>query len=302
MNAPGIVQGRRIGGGELEQVRQLLAEHPDWSRHRLSRQLATLWDWRNPAGQLKDMAARTLLRKLERRGWITLPPRRCSPVQRMGAKPGATRPSLPPPPTLTGSLVALLPLTITEVSTPPGVAQRPLFEQLLQQYHYLGHRSWVGENLQFLVQDRQQRPVGCVLFGAPAWQCADRDRYIGWEAGTRARQLYLVTNNTRFLIPAWAPVPGLGSYILSRILRRLRSDWQAKYGHPIYLLETFVQRDSFLGTVYQAANWVRVGQTKGRSRQDQANGAHHQLPLKDIYLYPLHPQFRQRLAAPAPSP
>lgn len=295
-----MVQGRRIGAGELEQVRQLIASHPDWSRKRLSRQLATVWDWHNPAGQLKDMAARTLLLKLEQRGWITLPPRRCPPLQRMAAKP-APRPALTPPAPITGPLSALGSLTITEVSTRPAVAQRPLFEQLLQQYHYLGHRSWVGENLQYLVRDAQGRPVACVLFGAPAWQCADRDRYIGWDALTRARQLFLVTNNTRFLIPAWMQVPGLASHLLSRIVRRVSADWQAKYGHPIYLLETFVQRDCFLGTVYQAANWVRVGQTQGRSRQDQANGAHHHLSIKDVYLYPLHPQFPERLGTSASS-
>ena len=295
MNGPGLVQGRQIGASELEQVRQLLAEHPDWSRFRLSQKLATLWEWRNPVGQLKDMAARTLLVKLEQRGWIRLPPRRCAPVPRMAAKPASAGPRLTPPPTLTAPLCALGPLTVTEVSLGPGAAQRPLFEQVLKQYHYLGHRSWVGENLQFLVQDSQGRPIACVLFGAPAWQCADRDHYIGWDASSRARHLFLVTNNTRFLIPAWVRVPGLASHLLSQIAGRLSSQWQAKYGHPIYLLETFVQRDCFLGTAYQAANWVRVGQTKGRSRQDQANGAHRQVPIKDIYLYPLHPQFRQSL-------
>ena len=176
MNESEIVPGRALGASQLERVRQLLAEHPDWSRFRLSRQLATLWDWRNPVGQLKDMAARTLLLKLEQRGWIRLPPRRCPPVPRMvPKKPAPSEPRLTPPPTLGALLSALRPLIITEVSTPPGVAQRHHFEQLLQQYHYLSHRSWVGENLQFLVQDNQGRPVACVLFGAPAWQCADRD-------------------------------------------------------------------------------------------------------------------------------
>ena len=303
MNEPGWVQGRQVGARELAHVRQLLAEHPDWSRFRLSRQLATMWDWRNPVGQLKDMAARTLLVKLEQHGWIRLPPRRCPPVQRMAGQPTAPGPRLALPSTRgMSSLAALGPLAITEVSTRPGVAQRPLFEQLLRQYHYLSHRSWIGENLQFLVQDSQGRPVACVLFGAPAWQCADRDRYIGWDASTRAHQLALVANNTRFLIAPWAQARALASHLLSRIARRLSSDWQAKYGHPIYLLETFVQRDCFMGTVYQAAQWVRVGQTQGRSRQDQPNGAHQQVPIKDIYLRPLDRQFRQRLGASASTP
>jgi len=294
VSEPGIVQGRHIGPSELEQIRQWLMAHPDWSRHLLSRHVATQWHWRNPAGQLKDMAARTLLLKLERRGWIVLPLRRHVAASRMRQKPmpavGLPVPESP----ITQPLTALLPLILTEVSR-PGASQRGLFEALLHQHHYLSHRSAVGENLQYVVSDRQGRILACVLFGAAAWQCADRDRYIGWDAPTRSQRLHLLTNNTRFLIPAWVQVRHLASHVLSRIARRLSSDWQGKYGHPIYLLETFVERDRFLGACYQAANWVRVGQTQGRSRQDRPDGTHHQVPIKDVYLRPLHPQFRELL-------
>lgn len=294
MRESGILQGRRIGAAELEQIRQLLATHPSWSRRRLSCQLATLWDWRNPAGQLKDMAARTLLLKLEQRGWISLPPRRRVPFSRMRSLevPVTERPVSEPP--ITEPLNALLPLTLTEVSR-PGTTQRDVFEALLHQHHYLSHRGTVGENLQYLVCDCHNRPLACVLFGAAAWQCADRDRYVGWDAPTRSQRLHLLTNNTRFLIPAWVRVRHLASYVLSRMAQALSRHWQNKYGHPIYLLETFVERDRFVGTSYQAANWVCVGQTKGRSRQDQPNGVHHQLPIKDVYLCPLHPDFRELL-------
>lgn len=299
MSEPGVVQGRHIGPSELEQIRQWMVAHPDWSRHRLSRHVATQWDWRNPAGQLKDMAARTLLLKLQRRGWIVLPPRRHVAGSRMRQKPlpavGLPVPELP----ITQPLTALLPLTLTEVSR-PGSSQRGLFEALLHQHHYLSHRSSVGENLHYVVSDRQGRTLACVLFGAAAWQCADRDRYVGWDASTRAQRLHLLTNNTRFLIPAWVQVRHLASHVLSRIARRLSSDWQGKYGHPIYLLETFVERDRFLGACYQAANWVRVGQTQGRSRQDRPDGTHYQVPIKDVYLRPLHPQFRELLRGTLP--
>jgi hypothetical protein len=300
VDEPGIVQGRRIGLSELEQIRQWMRAHPDWSRYRLSRHLATLWDWRNPAGQLKDMAARTLLLKLEQRGWIVLPPRRRVPSSRMRSKPipavGLPIPESP----ITQPLSALLPLTLTEVSR-PGTSQRGLFEALLHQHHYLSHRGSVGENLQFLVSDRQGRTVACVLFGAAAWQCADRDRYIGWDPSTRSQRLHLLTNNTRFLIPAWVQVPHLASHVLSRIAQGVSQHWQGKYGHPIYLLETFVERDRFDGACYRAANWVRVGQTQGRSRQDRPDGTHHQVPIKDVYLRPLHPQFRELLGGHLPT-
>ena len=299
MSEPNLIQGRRIDAADLEQVRQLLAAHPDWSRRRLSQHLATLWNWRNPVGQLKDMAARTLLLKLERRGWIVLPPRRRVPSNRMQHKRMPTTAVPVPESPLLQPLAPLLPLTIREVSTCAGTKAQVLFETLLHRYHYLGYRSTVGENLQYLVSEGQQRPLACVLFGAAAWQCADRDHYIGWDAATRAQRLYLIANNTRFLIPAWVRVPHLASHVLSRVAQRLSGDWQAKYGHPIYLLESFVQRDRFAGICYRAANWRRVGQTKGRSRQNRPDGRPYRLPIKEVYLYPLHPRFTQALQGDA---
>jgi hypothetical protein len=292
---PETIQGRLIGATEREQICHMMATHPDWSRRHLSQQLARLWEWRNARGQLKDMAARTLLLKLEQRGWITLPPRRQTPTNRMRHRPMPARfvPSDSAP--IREPLAALLPLVITEVSTPAGASQRPLFEVLLHRGHYLGYRSTVGENLQYLVCDPQHRPLACLLFGAAAWQCADRDRYIGWDRQSRSQNLHLLTNNTRFLILPSVQVPWLASHVLSRISRRLSRDWQRKYGHPIYLLETFVEQDRFRATAYRAANWVRVGQTKGRTRQDRPDGTWHQAPIKTIYLYPLHPGFRERL-------
>ncbi len=297
---PLLLQGRRIGPDEVQQVRQLLTEHPDWSRWRLSRELATVWGWRNGVGQLKDMAARRLLLKLEQRGWIKLPARRTVPVNRMRHKqrpePSLAAPQAP----VRDPLARLLPLVINECSGAEQVpGQRALFDALLYLHHYLSHRSSVGENLQYLVHDAQGRPLACLLFGAAAWQCASRDRYIGWDRSTRAQHLPLIANNSRFLILPWVQVKSLASHVLGRIARRLSEDWNVKYGHPIYLLETFVQRDRFPGTAYRAANWVRVGQTQGRTRQDRPNGTWHQVAFKDVYLYPLHQRFRQYLQDPS---
>ena len=296
MTQASIVQGRQIGATELAQVRHLLARHPDWSRRRLSQELAILWKWRNEAGQLKDMAARSLLLKLEQRGWIGLPPRRRPPVNRMRHKrlpePGLAAPQAP----VHEPVERLLPLVIHECSGGDKASgQRALFDALLHQYHYLSHRSSVGENLQYLVGDGQGRPLACVLFGAAAWQCACRDRHISWDGAARAQHLHLLANNTRFMIVPWARVARLATHVLGQIARRLSGDWRAKYGHRIYLLETFVQRDRFKGTAYQAANWLRVGQTQGRTRQDRPDGTWHQATIKDVYLYPLHRRFRQFL-------
>jgi hypothetical protein len=151
----------------------------------------------------------------------------------------------------------------------------------------------VGENLQYVVRDGQNRPLACLVFGAAAWKCQDRDRFIGWTAQQRQKHLGLVSNNTRFLILPWVRVPDLGSWILGQVARRIGRDWQAKYGHPVVLLETFVERERFRGTVYQAANWQRVGQTTGRTRQDRHTCI--QVAVKNIYVYPLGCGFRQVL-------
>lgn len=294
MNETFVLQGRRLGPWELGQVRQMLAAHPEWSRYRLGCELARLWEWRNGTGQLKDMAARTLLLKLEERGLIQLPARRRASPNRMRHRQVPTLDSSVRQEPIRTALANLQPLVIREVSV-ESPADRGVFEALLHQFHYLSYRSPVGENMQYLVRERTGRPVACLLFGAAAWQCADRDRYIGWEASMRAARLHLLTNNTRFLVLPWVESPCLASHVLALVLRRLNADWRQKYGHGLEAVETFVQMDRFAGTCYRAANWVRVGQTKGRTRQNAPDGKPYQAPLKDIYLFGLHPQFTHRL-------
>ena len=295
MFEPGIIQGRSIGEAELAQVRAILSGYPDWSRRRVSQHLAAIWDWRNPAGQLKDMAARTLLLKLEHRGWIELPARRQLPNNRMGRKSMVPRAQFPEATAVNLTLDSLLPLALNEISGQKLREQRILFESLLQHHHYLGHRGSVGENLQYLVSDRRGHPLACVLFGAPAWQCKVRDQHIGWDAPTRQRHLGYVANNTRFLILPWARVPHLASHVLGRIAQQLSEDWRRKYGHPIHLLETFVDTSRFKGTCYRAANWRHVGLTTGRTRQNKSHVS--QAPPKAVWLYPLVPDYRQALCS-----
>ena len=285
------VQGRRMATEDILRIRQLITGHPGWSRRRLSEVLCAEWDWRNGSGRLKDMATRTLLLKLEARGLIRLPERRRIPSNRMAARqaPRQTWDTTP----VTGTLRELGPLTLREVSTDGAARMR--FTAALAEFHYLGHRGTVGENLQYMVTDNTGRLLACLLFGSAAWKCRARDQFIGWAPERRARHLHLLTNNTRFLILPFVRVPHLASWILGRVLRRLSADWQKKYGHAIVLVETFVERERFAGTSYQASNWIRLGATTGRSRQDRRHTL--QVPAKDVYLYPLDRRFRQELSA-----
>lgn len=286
-----VIQGRELSGEDIGLIQGLLAEHRDWGRTRLSEELCCLWDWRNGQGRIKDMAARTLLLKLERSGHIELPERRrpSSNGLRNRHVPLVDHATAP----ICGALRDLRPLAVSVVES--GSQDLRLFNCLLGRYHYLGHRNTVGENIRYLVRDCAGRPVGCALFGSAAWKCAARDAWIGWDRGAREASLGSLTNNTRFLVLPWVTVPHLASHMLACLARRIRADWQRKYGHPIHALETFVERDRFRGTCYQAANWVRLGSTQGRTRNDR----NHRLraSVKDVYLYPLIQGFRRELCA-----
>ena len=282
------IQGRRVSP-DIGLIEQLLEENPGWGRSRLSVKLCELWGWRALNGQLKDMACRNLLLRLEKAGQIALPARqRKSPNGYRNRSPVRVPHGSEP---IECALKALTPLQITCVDN--ASEQDRLFRCLLSSYHYLGFRNTAGENLKYLVHSRNGRPLACLLFGAAAWKCGARDVWIGWDAPARERNLPYVTNNSRFLVLPWIRTAHLASHLLARIARRIQADWMVKYAHALYCLETFVDRSRYRGVCYRAANWQLVGQSTGRSRNDR----HHRLsvPKKDLYLYPLAGDFRRRL-------
>jgi hypothetical protein len=288
VNAP-MIQGRKVTPEILAQVRGLIGEQTDWSRRRLALELCRRWQWYNATGQIKDMAARSFLDKLEARGWIELPPRQ----RRRGPGFAPRLAALPTPPLaeVEESLAQLRPLQWQVFSARQTQAAR--FNAYLARYHYLPYRSTVGENLGYLVQDCYGRDLACALLSAAAWKTQPRDVFIGWTPHERQTHLGRVVNNSRFLILPWVRVPELASHILGRVARRVARDWQAHYGHPVVLLETFVERERFRGSCYRAANWLHVGQTQGRTRQDRQHQL--QAPVKDVFVYPLRQNFREQL-------
>jgi hypothetical protein len=284
-----VIQGRQVRAEDLGLIQHWLATEPGWNRSRLSRELCKRWNWRNGAGRLKDMACRTLLLKLERRGRIRLPARqRPSPNALRNRRPLDLPCDRAP---IESALGDLQPVRLEPLAE--GHPDLALFRFLLQAHHYLGLRNSVGENLKYLARDRHGRPLACLLFGAAAWKARARDEWIGWDAARRRGGLARLANNTRFLVLPWVRVPHLASHILGRVARRLAADWSAKYAHGIELLETFVDRERFRGTCYRAAGWVHVGATAGRGRNDREQTL--SVPVKDIYVRPLGPDFRRRL-------
>lgn len=282
------IQGRSITSFDIQRIQRFMDENPQWHRTKLSWELCINWDWKALNGQYKDMACRGLLLKLEKLGLITLPPRRTQANNSLRNR--LVHPVQHQQSPIHASLKTLAPLHIERVQKDEHKA---LFLTLLELYHYLGYCRTAGKNVKYIVFDRNANPLACILFGSPAWKVAPRDSFISWDIQTRKQYLHLIANNLRFLILPWVRVPHLASHILGRIAHRVSDDWMHKYGHPICLLETFVERGRFKGTCYRAANWQLVGQTKGRTRNDRYNTI--RVPIKDIYLYPLIPNFRESL-------
>lgn len=284
-------RGRLISSEDILYIRALLAADPRQSRRALSKKLCEAWHWKQPNGALCDMVCRGLLLMLDRAGAITLPP-----VDYVRHNPLATRaqpaPVLIDTTPMESRLADIQPLELEQVRR---TADEPLFNSLLEEHHYLGYRQPVGEHLKYVVW-AQGRPLACLAWSSAPRHLGSRDRYIGWSGEARRRNIRGIAYNTRFLILPWVQVPNLASYILSRMAGRLSADWERIYGHPIYFLETFVDPERFRGTCYRAANWVLLGRTTGRGKDDQTNRPNRS--IKEVLGYPLTRRFRQLLGSP----
>ncbi len=285
-----ICQGREIAISDLKWLRNWITKNSDWSINRLTVELCRIWNWYTHTGHPKTFAGRSFLFKLQQRGLISLPPIRvkfrphhsCTIVRMSKPVPKSEH--------ICSKLSELKPLNV--ITPEPGSFEDSCFRWYLSTHHYLGYHS-VGENIKYLIRDRYGRDLACLLFGSAAWKTTPRDTFIGWSDCTRKRNINLMTNNIRFLILPWVRVPHLASHILGMIMKRIVGDWDNKYAHPVHLVETFVEKKRFKGTCYRAANWIYVGQTKGRGRQDRYTTC--SVSIKDIYLYPLNHSFREML-------
>jgi len=279
-------RARELDARDIRFIRALISKHCQRGRSHISRALCEAWQWVQPNGKLKECAARDLLLRLEEQGFIELPKR------------------LRPKNNLKEKSLNQVPLFLKEpLRGSAGEYDRPrielvpsqgdyLWEYLLHHHHYLGLPKLVGEHLRYMVTVNGQ-VAACLSWASAAWKVKARDQFIGWDEGTKRRNLHLIVNNTRFLIPEWVRVKHLASRVLALNLRRLSADWQKTYGHPIYLAETFVDISRFKGACYRAANFIFVGQTKGSAKKGNAYLYHGQ--PKAIFVYPLHRHFRRHL-------
>src|SRR6266705_1092197 len=264
-------RGRTVTAAEVVFIRQLIAAHPGASRRRLSYKLCEAWEWNQANGAPRDMVCRGLLLTLHRTSAIELPPVRFTPRNPLARR---ERPQ---------------PVRLDETPiTSPLREMGPIEFQLVRRTD----EQPVGEHLKYLVW-AMGRPVACVAWSSAPRHLGPRDRFIGWGQDTRRRNIRFLAYNTRFLILPWVTVDHLASHILGRMARRISEDWQRVYAHPIYMLETFVDPARFRGTCYRAANWILLGRTTGRGKNDLTHQPNR--PIKEVLGYPLTRRFRQLL-------
>jgi hypothetical protein len=281
-------RGREVTRADLEFIRDLCAAQRGASRRRLSQLLCAAWGWTQPNGAPRDMVCRGLMLALERAGMIELPPVRRTPRNPLARRARPAPVEVDPTP-LHVSLTELGPLTFRQVRR---TAEEALFNGLIESHHYLGYTQPVGEHLKFMVY-AGDRPVACFAWSSAPRHLGPRDRYLGWSPHARRRNIRLVAYNNRYLILPWVQVPHLASHLLGRMVKMLPAEWERVYGHPVCLAETFVDPERFRGTCYRAANWIFLGRTTGRGKDDQTHRANR--ALKDVLAYPLAEDFRERL-------
>jgi hypothetical protein len=284
---PLTIRKRTLTKADLEPIQSTINEHWNKGRTQISKILCQKWNWTQPNGGLKDMACREVLLTLYRKNLINYPP---------GTHDGRnkTRNQYITPVDIDRTPIDCLisELKPLQLKLARGTDFEPLYRSLVQHHHYLGYRQIVGNHLTYIAFWKQ-RPVACIGWGSAVWSVKSRDAFIGWDKKTKEQRLHFVANNTRFLVPGWVRVKCLASKILSMNIKRISDDWIKVYHHPLYLLETFVDQNRFKGTCYKAANWIRVGRTKGTAKRGHNHLVHGK--IKDVLLYPLGKNFKQKL-------
>jgi hypothetical protein len=283
--------GRRVSSGDLELVREVVSSC-GFSRHELANTVCELLGWKRANRKLKAIECVSWLEELERLRLIQLPVAKQAGSHAPRSRVELTAQSQPQA-VIQGSVGDVVPVTLKRVDSSQELAR---WKELIARHHYLGYRVPFGASLRYLIQitaAEGQTVSGCLQFSSPAWRVEARDHWIGWTDTVRKNRLQRIVSNSRFLILPSVQVKGLASHILSLVARQLPEDWYRSYRVWPVLLETFVEQERYRGTCYRAANWICLGQTRGRGRMDRDHQNNE--PVKTMWVYPLDKRFRQIL-------
>lgn len=282
-------RGKTYSQKDIFFIRQLVADNPNDSRWALSRKLCIAWNWIQRNGALRDQVCRSFMLELDRASYIKLPPQKSKPFNYLANRRKPPKINIDQKLIETNLTDVKLYLSVCEVHRGN---QEKVCNSLIEQFHYLGYCQPVGEQLKYIVYFKD-RPISCMTWSSAPRHIGCRDQFIGWNKSEREKNLHYIIYNSRFLILPWVKIKFLASHILSLIVKQISIDWNNRYHHPVYYLETFIDKERFSGTCYKASNWIYVGDTTGRGKNDQTNKVNRS--IKSVYGYPLTENFREKL-------
>lgn len=296
-----IINGRVLTLSDLSNIKEIVRMYPKLSRKELIRTICENLRWASAILTKREKKIEEGLEVLEKAGEIRLPPKAKTsgwdnnsfPVYR-----GSRRKKIPithktdPKEETSGLINEFFPINVGIADT---VEKEALWDEYVKRYHELGYGKPFGNQLKYLISIGQEpsQYAGCMMFSASSWSLAKRDKWIGWTKEDRASRLYLIVNNTRFLILPWIKIKNLASYSLSQAIKKIQKDWWLKHRYTPVLLETFVDSEKYTGASYRAANWIYLGNTTGKGRNSTKTTP--VLSQKQIYMYPLEKDFRKYL-------
>jgi hypothetical protein len=287
-----VICGQNFSEEVIGKIQAMVESEPTISRRTLSLRVCQWLEWRGHNGKLKEMSCRVALLKLHRQGIVKLP--ECTVNGFSAPQKGRKDSPMVHIETVSCDLKDLGDIELIPVGNRERKASQA-WNALMDRYHYLGAGPLCGAQMRYFIKSSYYGWLGGLAFSGAAWRVGVRDRWIGWSEAARKENLSKVVCNSRFLILPQVKVPNLASHVLSLCVRRLAQDWLDRYGFEPVLLETFVERDRFQGTCYQAANWQCVGSTCGRGRQVRDHT--HSGPVKDVYVFPLRRDAREVLCS-----
>lgn len=293
--------GEDVSAENMQLIAETVKDCSGLSRTELAFTVCEFLNWRRPTGALKAHECRIFLEELEAHGVLSLPGRRGSSSHGARAiRPGQRENSEALPETLAGNVNDFGPVWLEMVES---TEDQRLWREWVGNHHYLGFTVPFGAQIRYFVGiSRPERTrVGCLQLSSPAWRMAARDRWIGWDEAQKTRRLQLIVQNSRFLILPWVQIKNLASATLALMARRVPEDWQVRYNIRPVLLETLVDPAHYRGTCYIAANWIHLGITTGRGRQDRGRARIGAAP-KEVFVYPISRHWRRELLDPSEAP
>jgi hypothetical protein len=290
--------GRQFLPEEIELIQWTRRIYKDLTRKEFAETVCEFLNWKTNSGKLKTNLCIEFLEGLERNLLIKLPPAPKPTAQKGVAKKTEKKAydvAQIVKEELTGSVGEYKSITVELVRA--GTEEMKRWKYYIDTYHMLGDRTAFGDRLYYMIKSGE-RDLGCMQFSAAALALESREQWIGWNNEMRKKHLFLIINNSRYLILPWVKIKYLASKALSLIAKQIQNDWRERYYYEPVMLETFVDLEHFAGTCYKAANWVCIGETKGRGRMDRYSKK--ELSRKAIFMYPLEKDFKRYLSGEKP--